>query len=501
MTSILPPEIEEGNIEYKRRFDCYNGPKLNKLKSQLLWRINEGRRVNGIAEAIYYIGIDDDGTIAGLTDIDTSLTTFHTFVNNADAEIYTEHIKYTPTGIYAKIHVRKTSSEPEQREVRVAFLGASGSGKSTLISVLTHGYPDDTNGSARQSVLRYEHELRTGLTSSINYEILGYKNGKINNYNTGFFSSWESITKSSNKILTLIDLPGASKYLKTTIFGLVAHRPDFVYIVLNGSIEQDFDDTLRQISLCNKLEIPYAFIITHSDVPEKITIDPQEHLLQSKCLNTTMLHISSVTLDGYDKLHEINNSLDACTIHSQDIGEPEFMINDVIHIPDVGTVVIGILNSGTIKVNQKLHIGPHHDALYDAIIVSIHRKQVPCHKLHAGEAASLVIKHENHLTVTKHQMIINAKLIRHLTQTFIISVNDLSAQTQMSEIKVGLQVMAFVNNIYNQIQVQNIEFENDTTRLTVNTKRVVYLREPSKIVIWWGDHLVVGDCFPKNIDM
>ena len=48
------PEVEEGNIEYKRKIYDLSDYRFEQLSSQMKWRINEG---NG--EALYYIGIND----------------------------------------------------------------------------------------------------------------------------------------------------------------------------------------------------------------------------------------------------------------------------------------------------------------------------------------------------------------------------------------------------------------------------------------------------------
>ena len=61
MSIKLEPEVEEGNIEYKRKLYDLTNYRLEQLTSQMKWRINEG---NG--EALYYIGVNDDGTIYGL---------------------------------------------------------------------------------------------------------------------------------------------------------------------------------------------------------------------------------------------------------------------------------------------------------------------------------------------------------------------------------------------------------------------------------------------------
>ena len=57
----LPPEVEEGNIEYKRKLCSLSRYRFQQLQSQMKWRIDEGK-----CTAIYLIGVDDDGTIAKL---------------------------------------------------------------------------------------------------------------------------------------------------------------------------------------------------------------------------------------------------------------------------------------------------------------------------------------------------------------------------------------------------------------------------------------------------
>ena len=47
--------------------------------------------------------------------------------------------------------------------------------------------------------------------------------------------SAEEICEASSKLITFIDLAGHQKYIKTTIFGLTAHRPDFSMLVVGAN--------------------------------------------------------------------------------------------------------------------------------------------------------------------------------------------------------------------------------------------------------------------------
>lgn len=45
----------------------------------------------------------------------------------------------------------------------------------------------------------------------------------------------EDICEQSSKLITFIDLAGHHKYLRTTIFGLTGHSPDFAMLVIAGN--------------------------------------------------------------------------------------------------------------------------------------------------------------------------------------------------------------------------------------------------------------------------
>ena len=124
------------------------------------------------------------------------------------------------------------------KEVRVCVIGNVDSGKSTLVAVLTRCIKDDGRGSARKFIFNFGHEKETGRTSSIGIDIIGYKKGmqiepeKHGNKN----QSWNHIVKESDKIVTILDLCGHEKYLKTTIFGLTGLLPDYAMIVVGANM-------------------------------------------------------------------------------------------------------------------------------------------------------------------------------------------------------------------------------------------------------------------------
>lgn len=129
----------------------------------------------------------------------------------------------------------------------MAVVGNVDAGKSTLLGVLTHGELDNGRGHARQRLFRHKHEMESGRTSSVGNDILGFDSegniyflhvnilqnkssvfvGNVVNKPEHGSLDWVKICEKSSKVITFIDLAGHERYLKTTVFGMTGHAPDF----------------------------------------------------------------------------------------------------------------------------------------------------------------------------------------------------------------------------------------------------------------------------------
>lgn len=138
------------------------------------WRLREGQ-----GEAIYEIGVEDSGVLAGLSDKDMyiSLQTLKQMAEKLGATITILQNRMLDNGRnVAEVLVRKVPEDQNTIEIRVAVLGNADAGKSTLLGVLTQGNLDNGKGKARLNMFRHLHEIQTGRTSSISHEILGFDN-------------------------------------------------------------------------------------------------------------------------------------------------------------------------------------------------------------------------------------------------------------------------------------------------------------------------------------
>ncbi|XP_047198213.1 GTP-binding protein 2-like isoform X2 [Hippoglossus stenolepis] len=225
---------EEGNLEYKLVNPTQY--RFEHLATQMQWRLQEGR-----GEAVYQIGVEDNGMLVGLSEEDmrASLNTLHSLAEKVGADITVlreQEVDYDSDDPHkiVEILIRKVPDDQQFLDLRVAVLGNVDSGKSTLLGVLTQGELDNGRGRARLNLFRHLHEIQTGRTSSISFEILGFNSkGEVVNYSES--RTAEEICESASKMITFIDLAGHHKYLKTTIFGLTSYCPDFAMLVVSAN--------------------------------------------------------------------------------------------------------------------------------------------------------------------------------------------------------------------------------------------------------------------------
>jgi GTPase len=139
-----------------------------------------------MGEAIYEIGVEDNGVPTGLSDedLDISISNLKRMAKELSADISGKlpllfvivsvvRKRDGVTGKVAEVLVRRYATE-DFLEIRVAVVGNVDSGKSTLLGVLTRGQLDNGRGLARTNVFKHKHEIETGRTSSISHEIIGF---------------------------------------------------------------------------------------------------------------------------------------------------------------------------------------------------------------------------------------------------------------------------------------------------------------------------------------
>lgn len=501
----LPPEVEKGNIEYKLHLKLCDYYKFEKLSAQMLWRLNEGKHVTCIPEATYYVGVMDNGSIGNETiqSVNESISVLEKVSNLCNAEIVSIDIKKITDYYIGIIKIKKYTTVVFKKDSRLIVLGDNFHGKSTLISVLTYSELDNGYGSARHNVLQYSHEIGSGETSSIKYEILGFNKNQIVNYSQKNINSWEDILLNSDKIISFIDLPGKQKFFKTTYFGLMTTMATNAIIVIDISCLHSCKDNIDKYNyLCTELNIPHFIVLTKIDLLKKNIVNDIVLTLKERYKNINIIPVSHVTGENINTVLSIIKNLQSEKKQKVIIKKgKQFMINNVSCVQDVGIVLSGIVLSGTIKVGDKLLLGPFGQQFHSVKIKSIHIKQLPSKILNEYDSGTVVIKVDSsleHKKITKHMMLITIDKIQEFSSTFYIKV---SLKKNMS-FKKDIYMTMFSMNVIEQIKIISIQRKDNFLLVSaeLRTKDIIrFIPNNRKIILKQNKNITVGTIYSTNI--
>ncbi|XP_055771471.1 GTP-binding protein 1-like isoform X4 [Salvelinus fontinalis] len=435
------------------------GEQYDSLLRQLRERMDEG-----CGETIYVVGVGSDGGDYGLDkgDMEASVATVQSLCEQIEADMILLRERSDAGGKVRDYLIRRRVGEEDFLEVRVAVVGNVDAGKSTLLGVLTHGELDNGRGFARQKLFRHKHEMESGRTSSVGNDILGFdQEGHVVNKpdNHGGSLDWTKICERSSKVITFIDLAGHEKYLKTTVFGMTGHLPDFCMLMV-GSNAGIVGMTKEHLGLALALNVPVFVVVTKIDMCPANILAETLHLLQRLlkspgCRKIPVLvqnkddvivtasnfssermcpifQVSNVTGENMDLLKMFLNLLSSKTSYKED--EPaEFQIDDTYSVPGVGTVVSGTTLRGLIRLNDTLLLGPDPLGSFLSIAVkSIHRKRMPVKEVRGGQTASFALKKIKRSSIRKGMVMISPRLTPQATWEFMAEILVLHHPTTIS---------------------------------------------------------------------
>ncbi|XP_038551028.1 GTP-binding protein 1-like [Micropterus salmoides] len=435
------------------------GEQYDSLLRHLRERIDEG-----CGETIYVVGMGSDGGDYGLDDKDmeASVATVRSLCEQIEADLIWLRERTDTGGKIQDYLIRRRVGEQDFLEVRVAVVGNVDAGKSTLLGVLTHGELDNGRGFARQKLFRHKHEMESGRTSSVGNDILGFdQEGQVVNKpdSHGGSLDWTKICEKSSKVITFIDLAGHEKYLKTTVFGMTGHLPDFCMLMV-GSNAGIVGMTKEHLGLALALNVPVFVVVTKIDMcPANIlqeTLKLLQRLLKSPgCRKIPVLvqnkddvivtasnfssermcpifQISNVTGENMDLLKMFLNLLSSRTSYRDD--QPaEFQIDDTYSVPGVGTVVSGTTLRGLIRLNDTMLLGPDPLGSFIPIAVkSIHRKRMPVKEVRGGQTASFALKKIKRSSIRKGMVMVSPRLCPQATWEFEAEILVLHHPTTIS---------------------------------------------------------------------
>lgn len=406
---------------------------------EMLYNKISSKMREGCCETIFVIGAGNDDGDSGITvtEMNSSVATLHILAKKLSADCVLLRERRANGGYIRDYLVRKQADENDFMEIRVAVVGNVDAGKSTLLGVLTHGELDNGRGFARQKLFRHKHEVESGRTSSVGNDILGF-DSKGNTVNKpighGGGLDWVKICEASSKVITFIDLAGHEKYLKTTVYGMTGHAPDFCMLMI-GANSGVIGMTKEHLGLALVLKVPVFVVVTKIDMCpanvlgetlnllhrvlksqgcRKIPVNVQDQddaVMSAKNFDSERLcpifQISNVTGKNLDLLLTFMNLLSTRT-PSFETEPAEFQIDDTYSVPGVGTVASGTTLKGVIRLNDTMLLGPDLSGNFQAITIkSIHRKRMPVHEVRGGQTASFALKKVKRSAIRKGMVMVS----------------------------------------------------------------------------------------------
>lgn len=307
-------------------------PRLPEDHAELAVLEEPRRLLPGLEEsngALYEIGVSDDGTFVGLTkdEMDESMLTLKIMAASLGCRVEVQRMKAVGTcewtnmeaGSGEALHadlwvaealvmpilnspgndkgsakqndsdVRRGASTTEQ--LRVSLTGPTTSGKTSLLGTLSNGALDNGRGSSRINLLKHQHEVASGRTSSVAQELIGYDGVKVCNYTNDDINAWPDIhdRAENDRLVFFLDSAGHPRYQRTALRALVGWAPHWTLLCVaaneggptfagvhslsgaNGAMGEGIayrDLAMAHLELCLKLEIPLAIIITKYDLAQ-----------------------------------------------------------------------------------------------------------------------------------------------------------------------------------------------------------------------------------------
>ncbi|TFY53643.1 hypothetical protein EVG20_g10023 [Dentipellis fragilis] len=383
-------------------------------------------------------------------------------------------------------------------EVRCAVVGNVDSGKSTMLGGL-----DDGRGLARVALFRHKHEIETGRTSSVGMEILGFDTaGAPILPNVGGSMDpdvlrreklgWEQISVKAAKIVTFIDLAGHERYLKTTLYGLTSGAPSCV-ILMVGANAGLIGMSKEHLAIALALNIPVVVCITKIDMTPpnklvetlkqvvKIMKSPgcKKHPVFVKSLETAVevsqvfakericpiFQLSNVTGSGLDYIRTFLNLLPSSEGDNEkfDSNAPlEYSITEVWSVPYVGTVVNGLLNSGTLKTGDAVLLGPDSNGHFiPSAVKSMQRKRADVTTAEAGQTVSCALKRMKRAAVRKGMVMVHKEDVPKAVRQFEGQVLILYHNTTLQK---NYQAMLHCGAVRQTVRIVHIDHPQELLR-------------------------------------
>jgi GTPase len=408
----MNPECDEGNIEYKRSLKDLDKNRLEEYITQMIWRVGEGK-----GEAIYYLGVENDGTFYNWSELEKkqSLKTLKIITVKANLKIAKlEKINYiinnNEKNYYLRIVIRETQKIlPEKR---ILLLGSSGIGKSTFIANIVLSKIGEE---ARMYLFNHKHEIIKKKTSSFNYMYIIYNNIK-----------W-----------VLIEVPGDDKYTK-----------------IRNKIILSFGSTINCclfLDEWNKKEY-YSNYFYKMNIP---CVDLNLYSLEKNCFPNYNCKIE-INKDDF-----FRNLILKCKEIPQNKKTEFIILESFVSKFNNNIILTGILKGGSLNINKEylLHLT---NQIIEIKIKSIHLDGNPLNKVFAPNTVSICIDSNSDYICSSYTGII--------TEEYLNKINDFTVHGPINKSFIVYKD----NKVINNKDLKNSYLTNDKIFLVENGLGIIF---------------------------
>jgi len=390
--AIEAGEEEGGNVEFKEQLDRelhLAAGRFESLAAQLRHRV-----LSGDGEALYVVGVTDDGGIAGI-DVDAFSESMDVLsLLAAEAGTHIEDVQTWGTADDGLVGVATvcegTPLDTDDSHVIVGTAGHVDHGKSTLVGSLVTGTPDDGEGGTRSFLDVQPHEVERGLSADLSYGVYGFDaDGPVRMDNPDRKSDRARVVEESERLISFVDTVGHEPWLRTTIRGLVGQKLD--YGLLTVAADDGPTKTTREhLGILLATELPTVVAITKTDLVTDERVREVEHTVEALLrdadrtplsverhgvdaaiqeIDDTVVPVvqtSAVSMEGLDTLDTLFEALPKTADSS---GEFRMYVDRTYKVTGVGAVASGTIQSGAVEAGEELLCGPMQDGSFREVEV------------------------------------------------------------------------------------------------------------------------------------
>ncbi|MEM4294907.1 MAG: GTP-binding protein [Candidatus Caldarchaeum sp.] len=395
------PREEANNIEFKERLVPelhLRVEKRQKLASQMKHRLELGD-----GTAVYILGVRNDGSSAGVSEIEMeeSLGVLKHIAADCGASVVKVERFSENGGVIAKV-VLSSSAEPSKNHLVVSVAGHVNHGKSTFLACLITGERDD--GKKWLYLDTLPHEVERNLSADLHFAVLGFRDNQPQFLKNPLDRNERArVIRDSERIVSFVDTVGHEPWLRTTIRGLLGQEIDYGFLVVSAD-DGPTHITKEHLGIMLAMELPVVVCITKTDkvkaervkaveeeistllkrvgrVPMSVKSEDDVNLVADKLsVVVPVLKTSAVSREGYDLVYSLLRSL---PVRPRSSDQPFLLYVDrVYNVEGVGAVVSGSVKQGRLKAGSELLVGPTVKGKY----VKVRARSIEMHYTRLTEA-------------------------------------------------------------------------------------------------------------------